>query len=70
MKFGEIYICLFPFTSGAISKPRPALVLFDMGADEVICRITSAGRAGALEVPITDWAAAGLASPRLLVSTD
>ena len=26
--FGEIFICQFPFTSGAASKIRPALVLF------------------------------------------
>jgi hypothetical protein len=55
MKFGEIYICRFPFTSGAFSKPRPALVLFDLGADAVIYRVTSVGRAGALDVPNTDW---------------
>ena len=41
MKFGDIFICRFPFTSGAISKPRPALVLFDLGLDVVICRITN-----------------------------
>ena len=29
--FGEIFICQFPFTSGAASKIRPALVLFDLG---------------------------------------
>ena len=28
--FGEIFICQFPFTSGAASKIRPALVLFDL----------------------------------------
>jgi hypothetical protein len=31
MKFGEIYICRFPLTSGAQSKPRPTLVLIDLG---------------------------------------
>jgi hypothetical protein len=30
MKFGEIFICRFPFTSGTASKARPALVLFDL----------------------------------------
>jgi mRNA-degrading endonuclease toxin of MazEF toxin-antitoxin module len=63
MTFGEIYICRFPFTSGATSKPRPVLVLFDVGTDAVICRITSVARSGKLEVSITDWSAAGLAKP-------
>jgi hypothetical protein len=40
MIFGEIFICRFPFTSGQLSKPRPALILFDIGQDVVICRIT------------------------------
>jgi mRNA-degrading endonuclease toxin of MazEF toxin-antitoxin module len=61
MKFGEIFICRFPFTSGAVSKPRPALVLFDLGLDVVICRITSVAQSGPLDVPLADWAAAGLA---------
>jgi hypothetical protein len=28
--FGEVFICQFPFTSGAASKIRSALVLFDL----------------------------------------
>ena len=61
--FGEIFICQFPFTSGASSKPRPELVLFDLQQDALICRITSAIRTGALDVVIADWAQAGLAKP-------
>ena len=61
--FGDIYLCQFPFTSGAVSKPRPALVLFDLGADAVICRITSVARTGRLDVTLADWAAAGLLKP-------
>jgi mRNA-degrading endonuclease toxin of MazEF toxin-antitoxin module len=59
--FGEIYLCRFPFTSGATSKPRPALVLFDLGIDVLISRITSAARFGPLDIPISDWSSAGLA---------
>ena len=66
MKFGDIYICRFPFTSGTFSKPRPALVLFDLGADVVICRITSSAHSGTLDVPVADWAAAGLARPSVI----
>jgi mRNA-degrading endonuclease toxin of MazEF toxin-antitoxin module len=61
--FGEIFICQFPFSSGAFSKPRPALVLFDLGQDALICRVTSVLRSGPLDVAITDWANAGLVKP-------
>ena len=66
MKFGEIHICRFPFTSGAASKPRPALVLFDLGTDVIICRITSTAHSGLLDVPVRDWAAAGLAKASII----
>ncbi len=66
MKFGEIFICRFPFTSGVLSKPRPALVLFDLGPDVVICRITSVLHSGRLDVAVGDWAAAGLAKPSVI----
>ena len=66
MKFGEIFICRFPFTSGVLSKPRPGLVLFDLGPDVVICRITSVAHAGKLDIAIGDWAAAGLAKPSVI----
>jgi hypothetical protein len=47
--FGEVFICQFPFTSGATSKTRPALVLFDLPQDAIICRITSVLHAGPLD---------------------
>lgn len=62
-KFGEIFVCRFPFTSGQFSKPRPVLVLFDLGVDVVICRITSAAHSSSLDVPIREWREAGLAKP-------
>ena len=61
--FGEVFICQFPFTSGATSKLRPALVLFDLPQDAIICRITSVLHAGPLGIPLTDWQAAGLLRP-------
>jgi mRNA-degrading endonuclease toxin of MazEF toxin-antitoxin module len=66
MKFGEIFICRFPYTSGVLSKPRPGLVLFDLGLDVMICRITSAKHSGKLDVAVGDWAAAGLAKPSVI----
>lgn len=61
--FGEVFLCQFPFTSGATSKVRPALVLFDLGPDALICRITSVQRAGPLDVSLTGWRGAGLLKP-------
>ena len=61
--FGQIFICHFPFTSGTVSKPRPALVLFDLQQDVLVCRVTSVLRRGPLDVLLNDWAQAGLAKP-------
>ena len=58
--FGEIVICQFPFTSGVASKMRPALILFDLQQDVLICRVTSAQSRGPLDVVLVDWQAAGL----------
>jgi mRNA interferase MazF len=65
LSFGDIYLCQFPFTAGTLSKPRPALVLFDLQLDVLICRITSAQYTGPLDIEIHDWAVAGLAKPSI-----
>jgi mRNA interferase MazF len=61
--FGEIYLCQFPFTSGALSKLRPALVLFELQQDAVICRVTSVSHSGPLDIARKDWQQAGLLKP-------
>jgi mRNA interferase MazF len=61
--FGEVFICQFPFTSGAGSKVRPALLLFDLQQDAIICRVTSISRSEPLDVPLNDWRKAGLLRP-------
>ncbi len=61
--FGDVFICQFPFTSGATSKTRPVLVLFELGPDAIICRITSVPRSEPLDVGLTDWRPAGLLKP-------
>ena len=61
--FGEVYTCQFPFTSGAASKIRPALVLFDLAGDSVICRVTSVMHSGTMDVVLKDWKKAGLLKP-------
>jgi mRNA-degrading endonuclease toxin of MazEF toxin-antitoxin module len=58
--FGEIQLCRFPFTDGIGAKARPVLVLFDLGEDAVVCRITSRLRDDAMDVKVMDWRAAGL----------
>jgi mRNA interferase MazF len=64
--FGEVYICEFPFTSGATSKTRPALVLFDLQQDAIICRITSVLRTGPFDISLKDWQQAGLLKPSVV----
>jgi len=61
--FGDVFICRFPFTSGAGSKVRPALALFDLQQDVIIRRVTGVLRAGPLDVTLKDWQAAGLLKP-------
>jgi hypothetical protein len=58
--FGDVFISQFPFTSGTVSKIRPVLVLFDLGRDVIVCRVTSVQRGG----PV-DWVASGRASQAL-----
>lgn len=61
--FGDIILCEFPFTSGASSKIRPALVLFDLAHDLIICRVTSVLHSQRHDVLLSDWSAAGLLKP-------
>ena len=63
--FGDVFICEFPFTSGATSKIRPALVLFDLEHDAIVCRITSVLRTGPLDIRLNDWNSAGLLKPSI-----
>jgi mRNA interferase MazF len=61
--FGEVHICRFPFTEGVTTKVRPVLVLFDLGEDLVICRITTVPHATPCDVALKDWQDAGLLKP-------
>ena len=58
--FGDVFICQFPFTSGATSMVRRALVLFDLEQDAVLCRVTGVLRAGVLDATLKDRQSAGL----------
>jgi mRNA interferase MazF len=57
---GEIWIADIPFTNGTASKLRPVLVLWTDAADVVVAAITSAQPRTATDVPLQNWAAAGL----------
>ena len=61
--FGDVHLCRFPFTDGQASKPRPVLVLFDLGTDAVVCRVTGKPAAGDLDIALQGWAEAGLLKP-------
>ena len=63
VEFGDVYVCMFPFTSGQAAKARPVLVLIDLGPDCLVCRITSAPHRGVLDLPVTHWQEAGLEKP-------
>ena len=60
---GDVYVCVFPFTSGQGAKARPVLVLLDLGPDCLVCRITSVPHRGFLDLPVTNWREAGLEKP-------
>ena len=60
---GDVVLLEFPFTSGTAAKLRPALVLFDLPRDCIVCRVTSAAARGPLDVTLADWRPAGLLKP-------
>lgn len=62
--FGQIVLVSFPLVSGESGKQRPALVLIDMGDDDVIlARITSKLHKSDYDVNMDDWKKAGLIFP-------
>ena len=61
--FGEVHFFRMPITDGADGKLRPVLVLFDLEADAVVCRITSVLRTGVLDVILSGWTEEGLLKP-------
>ncbi len=63
VEFGEVYVCIFPFTSGRGAKARPVLVLVDLGSDCLVCRITSVPHQGFLDLALSKWQETGLEKP-------
>jgi mRNA interferase MazF len=63
LEFGETWVCRFPFTSGRGAKARPVLVIRDLEADCLVCRITSMPHYGFLDYAANDSKSAGLDRP-------
>jgi len=65
-KSGDVVLVRFPFTSGAGSKLRPALVILDTGDDDlVVARITTHAGLSRFDVALIDWRGAGLLAPSI-----
>ncbi len=60
---GEIWVADVPFTAGQASKVRPVLILWLDGNDAIVAVITTATPRTNFDVPLNDWAAAGLRKP-------
>ena len=60
VEFGDVCICVFPFTSGEGAKARPVVVLMNLDHDCLVCRITSVPHRGFLDVQVDQWREAGL----------
>src|SRR5262245_59503330 len=61
---GDIVLIAFPYTGGAQSRTRPALVILDTGdADVLVARITTQLHPTPHDVTIVDWRGAGPLAP-------
>jgi mRNA interferase MazF len=64
---GDLLLIAFPYTGGAQTKDRPALVLLDTGdADLLVARITSQLYQTTHDVLLSDWQGAGLRAPSVV----
>ncbi len=63
MQPGEIWLADIPFTGGSAPKLRPVLALWAGAADAIVVAVTSIPPRTATDVPLRDWAAAGLRVP-------
>ena len=64
LQFGEIVLVPFQFHQAFGSKLRPAVVLLDTGDDDFVAApVTSSTHHSVYDVPLADWAKAGLRLP-------
>jgi mRNA interferase MazF len=60
-EFGDVVLVAFPFADGVTTKQRPAVVILDVGDDDVVvARVTSRTRATEYEISVANWKEAGL----------
>lgn len=65
--FGDIVLVAFPFTNLAHAKKRPALVLADLGDEDLLlARITSENSRNNADLAITHWKEYGLLLPSVV----
>jgi mRNA interferase MazF len=61
---GDLVLIAFPYTAGAQSKSRPAMVVLDAGdADLLVARVTTQSGPDDCDVLLQDWKEAGLLAP-------
>ncbi len=66
-KFGEIVLIEFPQSANRLLKKRPALVILDIGDDDlVLAPITTTERSGRGDYALVDWQTGGLLRPSWL----
>lgn len=64
---GNVVLIAFPFTHLRKTKKRPALVLLNVGDNDVlVARITSKLTHATFDVSISEWESAGLISPSIV----
>jgi mRNA interferase MazF len=60
---GELWLAGIPYTSGAASKLRPVLILWEDAADVLVAAVTTAAPRSATDVSLLDWNSEGLRAP-------
>jgi mRNA interferase MazF len=59
--FADVLLLHFPYTDSSETKPRPVIVLIDVGDDDLlVARVTSQEPRGSYDVVLTEWEEAGL----------
>ena len=65
--FGQVVLLKFPFTDGRKSKKRPAVVIKDIGDDDLLlARITSQMSTSKYDLELVDWDSARLKLPSII----
>jgi mRNA interferase MazF len=64
---GEILLVAFPDSSGSLDKQRPAMVIADVGDEDVVlARITTQLYSSDFDLLLNDWKVEGLLAPSVV----